>query len=403
MSVYDDLVGQQRLVPQLERAAGAAARAARELGAEERPSSGMAHAWLFTGPPGSGRSVAARAFAAALQCRHQDTPEQGCGTCDACHQVLAGTHADLELVQPAGLSYSVKETRELVLRASGAPTVGHWQIVLFEDADRATEQAANALLKAIEEPPPRTVWLLCTPSPDDLVATIRSRCRLVTLRTPSTEAVAEVLVRRDGIDPELAASVARAARGHIGRARRLALDEQARRRRDEVLAIPGRLDGIDACLTAAEQLIKAAEEESAAVTGELDDGEKAALRQAYGEGSSGKGVAKAVRGSAGAMRALEERQKSRATRLKRDVLDRALLDLASFYRDALMLRLGADVEIANAEREDELRRVAAAGGQEDTLRRMEAIMECRQRLGANANPQLAVEAMTVALGMGARG
>lgn len=394
MSVYDELVGQDRVVAQIRRAAAAAARV---VAGDAAGGAGMTHAWLFTGPPGSGRSVAARAFAAALQCRHQGTPEQGCGTCDACHQVLAGSHADLEVIRPSGLSYSVKETRDLVLRSSTAPSSGNWQIVLFEDADRATEQAANALLKAIEEPPARTVWLLCTPSPDDLVVTIRSRCRLVTLSTPPSSAVAEVLVNRDGIDPEVALTAARAAQGHIGRARRLATDAAARTRRDEVLSVPRELRAIDACLNAADRLVKAAEAEAAATTTELDEAEKSDLRKAFGEGATGKGVAKAVRGSAGAMRALEDRQKSRATRLKRDALDRTLMDLAGYYRDALTLQLGADVELANAERAPELRQYAASCTPESTLRRLEAIMECRERIDANANPLLAVEAMTLAI------
>src|SRR5271163_1832270 len=154
------------------------------------------HAWLFTGPPGSGRSVAARAFAAALLC-----PSGGCGHCPSCLQVHAGTHADLMLIRPEGLSYGVKQTRDLVLRAAGQPTGGRWQVVLFEDADRCTEQAANALLKAIEEPAPRTVWLLCAPSAEDLVPTIRSRCRVVSLVVPSSASVAKVLMTRDGIEP----------------------------------------------------------------------------------------------------------------------------------------------------------------------------------------------------------
>lgn len=392
MSVYDELVGQDRVAAQLRTAVAAAARVV--LGDD---GTGMSHAWLFTGPPGSGRSVAARAFAAALQCRRQGTDEQGCGHCEGCHQVLAGTHGDLEVIRPAGLSYSVKSTRELVLRSSTAPGFGNWRIVLFEDADRATEQAANALLKAIEEPPARTVWLLCTPAPDDLVTTIRSRCRLVTLSTPPSSAVAEVLITRDGIEPETAHAAARAAQGHIGRARRLATDEAARERRADILRIPGELRAIDACLSAAGRLVKGAEAEAAATTAELDEPEKADLRKAFGEGGTGKGVAKAVRGSAGAMRDLEARQKSRATRVKRDALDRALLDLAGYYRDALTVQLGADVELANAEREAELHRYAAAGTPEATLRRLEAIMHCRARLAANANPLLTVEAMTLAL------
>jgi DNA polymerase-3 subunit delta' len=301
------------------------------------------------------------------------------------------------LVRPDGLSYGVKQTRDLVLRAASAPSGGRWQVVLFEDADRATEQAANALLKAIEEPSPRTVWLLCAPSAEELVTTIRSRCRLVTLRTPPPAAIAEVLTRRDGVDPARALTAARAAQGHIGRARRLATDPEAAQRRDEVLHLPGRVVSLGTALSAAAGLVKSAEQEAAAVTEELNTPERDALRKAFGEGSTGKGVAKAVRGAAGALRDLEDRQKSRATRLKRDALDRALLDLAAFYRDVLVVQLGADVDLASAGHEDELRQLAAASAPESTVRKMEAIMTCRERLELNVAPLLAVEELTLAL------
>ena len=384
--VFGDLAGQDAVVAELRQAAAAAAGVLRG----ER-ATGMTHAWLFTGPPGSGRSVAARAFAAALLC-----PYGGCGRCPSCHQVRAGTHADLLLVRPDGLSYGVRQTRGLVLRAAGAPSGGRWQVVVFEDADRATEQAANALLKAIEEPAPRTVWLLCAPSAEELVTTIRSRCRLVTLRTPPSAAVAEVLAR-DGVDPERALAAARAAQGHIGRARRLATDPEAARRRDEVLAVPARLTGIGPAFTAAAALVKAAETEAATITEELDTPEREALRRAFGEGSTGKGVAKAIRGSAGAMRELEDRQKSRATRLKRDALDRALLDLAAFYRDVLAVQVGAEVELASSGHERDVHRLAGSSPPEVTVRRIQAIMACRERLELSVAPLLAVEEMTLAL------
>jgi DNA polymerase-3 subunit delta' len=351
----------------------------------------MTHAWLFTGPPGSGRSLAASAFAAALLC-----DQHGCGQCLSCRQVAAGTHADVLSVRPDGLSYSVRQTRDLVLRAAAAPVYGRWRIVLFEDADRATEQAANALLKAIEEPSPRTVWLLCSPYADDLPTTIRSRCRLVTLVTPRTSAVTQVL-EGEGIPPERARAAALAAQGHIGRARRLANDEEAARRRNEVLRLPGHLASLGEALKAAAALVKAAEAEAAATTEELDEPEREALRRAFGEGSTGKGVATALRGGAGALRDLEDRQKSRATRLKRDSLDRALLDLAGYYRDVLAVQVGASVELANEPRDAELRQLASASSSADTVRRIEAIMRCRQRLELNAAPLLAVEELAIAL------
>jgi DNA polymerase III subunit delta' len=381
MTVFDELAGQEAVVAQLQAAL----------------TGGMTHAWLFTGPPGSGRSVAARAFAAALLCEYG-----GCGVCPSCRQVRAGTHADLLLVRPEGLSYGVKQTRDLVLRAAGAPAGGRWLVVLFEDADRCTEQAANALLKAIEEPAPRTVWLLCAPSAEDLVTTIRSRCRVVSLRVPPSDAVARVLAERDGVEPERALAAARAAQGHIGRARRLATDPSAAARRAAVLTMPVRATSLGPALAAAAALVKTAEDEAKAVTEQLDEPEREALRQAFGEGSTGKGVAKAMRGVAGAMKDLEDRQKSRATRVKRDTLDGALLELAAFYRDVLMLQYGADatIELANADRLEDLRRLAAASSPEATLRRIQAIMRCRERLTLNVAPLLAVEEMAISLFQG---
>ena len=379
MSVWDQLAGQEAVVGQLQAAVAG----------------GMTHAWLFTGPPGSGRSVAARAFAAALLCENG-----GCGVCPSCRQVRAGTHADLLLVRPEGLSYGVRQTRDLVLRAAGAPAGGRWLVVLFEDADRCTEQAANALLKAIEEPAPRTVWLLCAPSAEDLVTTIRSRCRVVTLRVPPSEAVARVLMERDGIDHDRALAAARAAQGHVGRARRLVTDPSAAARRAAVLEVPVRATSLGPALGVAASLVKSAEDEAKSVTEQLDEPEREALRRAFGEGSTGKGVAKAMRGVAGAMKDLEDRQKSRATRVKRDTLDGALLDLAAFYRDVLMVQYGADVELANADRIEDVRRLAAAAPPEATLRRIEAIMRCRERLPLNVAPLLAVEEMTISLFQG---
>ncbi|TDD79033.1 DNA polymerase III subunit delta' [Actinomadura darangshiensis] len=379
MSVWDDLVGQETVAAQLSAAAESAG--------------GLAHAWLFTGPPGSGRVTAARAFAAALQCT--ETP-RGCGHCASCHQVLQGTHADVDVVRPQGLSFGIRDARALVLRASSSPSGGGWQIVLFEDADRATEGAANALLKAIEEPPARTIWLLCTPSPEDLLVTIRSRCRLVTLQTPPIAAIADFLVQRDGADRETAEVVARAAQGHISRARRLAADPRMRRVRDDVVAIPRRLTGVSPAVEAAGTLVKAAEAERDSQTAELSETETSALRKALGESEKGR----MPRGTAGALKELEARQKSRATRVLRDALDRTLLDLASYYRDVLTLQLGAGSELVNADLGPELRTAAGIGRAEDTLNRLDAIMACRERLDANVNPQLAFEALTLALRTG---
>ncbi|MFY1705568.1 DNA polymerase III subunit delta' [Micromonospora sp. WMMA1923] len=393
--VFVDLVGQDDAVDTLRRAAAAAADVLRGTA---DPGAGMTHAWIFTGPPGSGRSVAARAFAAALQCAHGT----GCGRCPGCHTTLAGTHADVRLVVPEGLSIGVTEMRALVLRAASTPSGGRWQVVVVTDADRLTEAAGNALLKAIEEPPPRTVFLLCAPSthPDDVSVTIRSRCRLVQLRQPPASAVAEVLVRRDGTAPDVAEWAAAAAQGHVGRARRLAADPQARERRAAVLAVPRRLTGVGAAFDAAAALIAAAEAEAEAAVAESDAAERAALQTALGAGGTGRGAAGAARGSAGQLKELERRQKSRATRAQRDALDRALVDLAGFYRDALTIAVGAPVAPVHADTAE----LAGAGAQkwsaEGALRRLEAVLACRSAIEANVKPRIAVESMMLTLWRG---
>jgi DNA polymerase III subunit delta' len=383
MSVFEGLVGQAEVVELLRSTVAAAAVPG---------AGGMTHSWLFTGPPGSGRSVAARAFAAALQCA-----DGGCGHCHDCHTAMTGAHADVEIVTPAGLSYGVAETRELVTRAALAPTRGRWQVTIVEDADRFTEQALNALLKSIEEPPPRAVWLLCAPSVDDLLPTIRSRCRLVTLRIPRYAEIADFL-EREGIDRAIAAFAARAAQGHVGRARRLAADDEAQRRRREVLELPAQVANVGGCFTAAANLVDAAKEEAGSIVQTLDVAETTALKEALGD-VGGRGRAR-PRGVSGALTDLERRQKSRATRTQRDALDRALIDLAAYYRDVLVTQLGAPVELVNGDLVRSVDRLADSSTPEATLRRIEAVLPCREAVGTNVAPLLAVEAMALALHQG---
>ncbi|MCX4448374.1 DNA polymerase III subunit delta' [Streptomyces sp. NPDC087866] len=401
MSVWDDLVGQDRVQEQLAAAARDAdvLVTAQAAGEPVPPGSKMTHAWLFTGPPGSGRSTAARAFAAALQCTSPDRAlggAPGCGFCDGCHTSLIGTHADVDVIRTDLLSIGVKETRELVRRAQLSPAVGRWQVIVMEDADRLTEGAGNVLLKAVEEPAPRTVWLLCAPSLEDVLPTIRSRCRHLTLRTPSVDAVADVLVRRDGIEPDRAAAAARATQGHIGRARRLATDERARARRAAVLKLPLRVEDIGGCLKAAQELIDTATEDAKQASEEIDAKETEDMKAALGAAAGGR----MPRGTAGVMKELEDKQKRRKTRTQRDSLDLALTELTGFYRDVLALQFGSRIAIANADAEDALDRVARASTPERTLRRIEAVSACRRALDRNVAPLLAVEAMTMALRAG---
>lgn len=391
--VWADVVGQPDAVAVLTAAASAAADLV-----DGRPvtnNAAMTHAWLFTGPPGSGRSVAARAFAAALEC----LIGVGCGQCPGCRTTLAGTHADVRLVVPEGLSISVAEMRSLVQAAARRPTGGRWQVVVIEDADRLTEGAANALLKAVEEPPDRTVFLLCAPSdhPEDVSVTIRSRCRVVALRTPRPPAIADVLVERDGVAEDMAHWAASVCGGHVGRARRLATDPAARERRAAVLRIPLGLRGFGDVFARADDLVQAAESEATTLSEARDVVEREALETAMGAGGTGKGTAAATRGAKGALKELERRQKSRATRTQRDSLDLALIDLAGFYRDVLVTTSGSAATRYHPDRADDLASAAGAWSPESTLRRLEAVLACRQAIDENVKPRIAVEAMLTAL------
>ncbi|MFE3634569.1 DNA polymerase III subunit delta' [Streptomyces cellostaticus] len=401
MTVWDDLVGQDKVSAVLDGAARDADAFVTAAAADRPPpeASRMTHAWLFTGPPGAGRNQAARAFAAALQCVSPDralggTP--GCGFCDGCHTALLGTHADVSTVAAVGAEILVRDMRDTVRKSYTAPANGRWQIILVEDAERLNEKSANAVLKAVEEPAPRTVWLLCAPSVEDVLPTIRSRCRHLNLRTPPVEAVADMLVRRDGIEPGAAMAAARATQGHVDRARRLATDPAARERRAAVLRLPLRLDEVGACLRAAQELVDAAAEDAKQLAEEMDGKETEELKAALGAAQGGR----LPRGTAGAVKDLEEMQKRRRTRTQRDSLDVALGDLTGFYRDVLALQLGSRVAIANGDTEDALDRLARGSSPESTLRRIEAIAACREALDRNVAPLLAVEAMTMALRAG---
>jgi DNA polymerase-3 subunit delta' len=386
--VFDDVIGQQQAIQVLTQAVAAA------RGADDVPTAAMTHAWLFTGPPGSGRSVAARAFAAALQCEYG-----GCGQCSHCRTVLAATHADVRTVTPEGLTISVKEMRAVVQLAARRPATGRYQIVLIEDADRLTEGASNALLKAVEEPPPHTVFLLCAPSthPDDVSVTIRSRCRVLALRMPSVDSIAEVLVRRDRIDPQMAQWAASVSAGHVGRARRLATDEDARERRRRILAVPGALRSIGDVFEEAGDLLAAAKGEATSASERRDSVELEELKTALGAGGTGKGAVGAARGTAGVVKEMERRQKSRATRTERDVLDRALVDLSGFYRDVIARSLASTAPLMNPDVAAEIDVAAGRLGSVGALQRLDAVLACREAIEANVKPQVAVEAMMMAL------
>ncbi|BAC72335.1 DNA polymerase III subunit delta' [Streptomyces avermitilis] len=401
MPVWDDLVGQEKLSEQLAAAArdADALVTAATAGTPPPEASKMTHAWLFTGPPGAGRTTAARAFAAALQCVSPDRALggiPGCGFCDGCHTALLGTHADVSTVAAVGTQILADDMRDTVRKSFTSPANGRWQVILVEDAERLNEKSANAVLKAVEEPAPRTVWLLCAPSVEDVLPTIRSRCRHLNLLTPSVDAVADMLVRRDGIEPEAAYAAARATQGHVDRARRLATDPRARERRAAVLKMPLRVEDIGGCLKAAQELVDAATADSKQLAEEVDVKETEEMRAALGGAQGGR----MPRGTAGVMKDLEDKQKRRRTRTQRDSLDLALTELTGFYRDVLALQLGSRLALANTDAEDALERLARGSSPEATLRRIDAIAACRDALDRNVAPLLAVEAMTMALRAG---
>lgn len=376
MSVFDELVGQAPLIEQLTHAA--------------REPSAMTHAWLFTGPPGSGRSKAARAFAAALQCEAAGEP--GCGQCQACRTVLAGSHADLIVEATSETFIRVGRARELALAAGSRPGVGRWRVLIVEDADRLNDQAADALLKSLEEPPPRTVWMLCAPSLEDILVTVRSRCRHLRLRTPPVDDVAELLQRRDGIDAAMAHYAARAAQSHIGIARRLARDEGARTRRHRVTAVPLSLTSLGAALAAAEDLHASAVEGSTGTAGSEVDEARADLLRQLGADPSARTQPPAVRAH---LKEFDERQKRLARRQQHDTIDAALTDLTTVYRDALVL--GTGVAPINSTEVAALQEVARAFTSAQLLQALDTIALARQRLIANGSPLLVLEAMMVAL------
>ena len=376
MSVFDQLIDQDKVCTVLKEAV-AASRDVKNIGQQ------MTHSWLFTGPAGSGRSNAAVAFASALVC-----PSGGCNKCNECLSATAGSHADVELIRTEGLSIKIDEIRELISRASWAPSVANYRVLVIEDADRLTESAANALLKVIEEPGARTVWLLCAPTLTDVLPTIRSRCRHLALHTPSIKAVTKLLIERDQIKPELAEYAARISQGHIGIARHLATNKEMRDERLKSLRIPSMLTDLNSAYKAAALLVDAAKQRAENDSEIRNSAEIEKLKQAWGATGS-----KLASGGSKAIKELEKEQKTRGTRLVRDYLDRALLDLATFYRDVMLVQSGATDFLINSDLQDEITNMATTTAESKTLAKIQAILKTRINLGHNAAPLLAVEAL----------
>lgn len=376
MSVFGSLIDQTEVISILKDAVEASRMV-------DNKTQSMTNTWLFTGPPGSGRSNAAIAFAAALVCK-----DGGCSKCNDCMSTIIGTHADVELIKTAELSIKIDEVRELISRASWAPSVANYRVVVMEDADRLTESAANALLKVIEEPGLRTIWLLCAPTLTDVLPTIRSRCRHLSLRTPSTKAIAKLLIERDGVESSTADFVARASGGHIGRARRLATDSTARENRSNIMKLPFMIKDVPSAFKAAQFLVDAAKADALIDAEKKDEDEISKLKEAWGASGS-----KLVAGGAKVVKELEKEQKSRSTRMVRDYLDRALLDLSTLYRDVLLVQSNSVDSLINQDLISQINQLAQATKPEQTIRKIEAILKTRRNLAQNAAPLLLIEAL----------
>ena len=374
MSVWHELVGQERAVAELARAA-------------EPGSPAMTHAWLLTGPPGSGRSNAARAFAAALLAPGQDRDEPDV------RRALGGTHESMTVLSTQKSVISIDEVRSLVATAHQAPVNAPWRVVIIEDADRMAERTSNVLLKAIEEPPPQTVWILCAPSPQDVLTTIRSRCRSVTLRVPSPQAVAALLESSAGIDPDTARWAAHASQSHIGRARRLATAPNARSERAVVLDIPRQLRSIGSTVRLAARIVDMAKERAKERTEERNAQEKEQLLRTLGV-EAGTRVPPSARAQ---IRRLEEEQKRRDVRARNDELDSIFIELLSLYRDVLAQQLGAESGRINVEEDERIASLAAEGDANTTLMRIDVLRQARERLGTTMAPALIVESAFIGL------
>ena len=374
-AIWRELFGQGDAIAQLELAV-------------KHRDEGVHHAWLMTGPPGSGRSNMAVAFAAALLCAGG-----GCGTCRSCTLAMSGNHPDIDVLTTEKVGISIEEIRNLVTSAQLGGSMGRYRIMIIEDADRMAERSSNVLLKALEEPPAGTVWILCAPSEADMLPTIRSRVRRVTLKTPAVEEVAELLVERDGIERSLAIKVAAEAQSHIGMARRLATSADARGRRRDTLMAALAIDSVSSAIFTSERWLDLARRDADALTAERDAEERDELLRVMGIEDASK-LPPYARAD---VKALEDSQKRRATRSLRDGIDRILVDLLSLYRDVLMMQLDAMVALVNEDMRPQLLNIAKRSTAQQTLFKLAQIEIARTRISANVKDQMVMDALAVNL------
>ena len=381
MSVWESIIGQKPVCDMLSAIATG-------------DSSKLAQSWLICGPPGSGRSNLARAFAAALE-----SPDHGLDAepTRVTRQVLAGTHPDVSILATDKVTIGIDEVRELITVSEQMPSTAPWRIIIIEDVDRMLERTTNVLLKEIEEPAEHCIWLLCAPSAQDVLPTIRSRTRIVNLAVPQPDAVAQWLERSNGIEASVAEQAARLAEGHIGIARLYATDERVRSERDELVAGVLNLQRASDAVLLADRLNADAKSQAEHDVERVAAREQADFRRINGLGESDR-IPPKLRGAYNAI-AKKDEIKRKATRRSRDVLDRALNSIASVYRDVAVLQNDAEesVGIINREHRAAIAELATGMSRQGAVARLDHVAVARKRLNGNGNPLLVFEALFCAL------
>jgi DNA polymerase-3 subunit delta' len=369
-ALWDDLVGHDAVIAQMRAAVA-------------HPET-LAQSWLITGPAGSGRSLVARAFAADLLGAGEDTEAVD-------RQVRGLTHPDLTVLATDRVLIPIDDVRELVETSYRSPVASSWRIIIIEDADRMVERTSNVLLKALEEPAERTIWILCAPSEADVIPTIRSRVRGVRLGVPPVADIAAMLVARDGVDPAIAEQSARHAQSHIGMARRLATTPEARERRARSLSLILHIRAVSDAVNAAAEIVALATDDAKAYTEARDEAERADFLHSLGL-APGEAVPLGLRPQ---LKTLEDNQKRRATRSLRDGVDRVLTDMESLYRDILVVALGGAVPLTNPEMAEGISAWLERHDAAHAVRILDAIDIARGRIDRNVTPLLSLEALFV--------
>lgn len=381
MSVWDSLVGQKPVIDMLSRIA-------------QGDPSQITQSWLICGPPGSGRSNMARAFAAALE-----SPDHGMSAepTRVTQQVLAGTHPDVTVLTTNKVTIGIDQVREIITTSGQMPATAPWRIIIIEDVDRMLERTTNVLLKEIEEPAEHCIWLLCAPSAQDVLPTIRSRTRIVNLAVPSTQAVAGFLTSTTNVEPKVAQRAARLAEGHIGIAKLYATDERVMSDRDElVVGVLNLARASDAVLLAG-NLIDNAKAQAEADANRITAGQEAEFRRINGLAPSDR-IPPKLRGAFNQI-AKKDDVKRLVTRRTRDVLDRALNSIASIYRDVAVLQNNAEdsVGLINLENRSSITELSVRLNRAGAVTRLDEVAHARKRLAGNGNPLLVFESLFCAL------